>query len=607
MSVPKRPEPLYLKGRAGPIFTMLHKPFEKVRDTAVLLCPPFGWEEICSYRSRWEWATHLADAGYPTMRLDMPGTGDSGGSPRDPNLFEAWQRAVCESAEQLRSHTDCTSVAAVGIGLGGLVLWKAICDGAGIDQIVMWSVPARGRSLIRELRAFARLEEGTATPDSDHQLADGDLLVGGFLLGGKTVAAIEAIDVTSLHPPPNLPRRVLMLDRDGMAVEQRLLSHLVATGAEIRCEPGHGFGAMTAKPHHARAPREVFVTVTSWLDSDTSRVARRQQETASACSQSVRHDATPPAGAQGAEKAAGEMVLDEEVIESTVTVPQPFGELFGVLARPARAPQADMCLLLLNAGAIRRVGPNRMWVEAARRWAARGVPTLRLDLEGIGDASGDGERFDDLAELYIDSLVEQVRAAIDVLQARDLGPDFVLCGLCSGAYWSFHGALEDERVVAALLLNPRALYWDPSIETARELRRGMLRTGSWRKALGGQVPAARLAEVAGKVPSAPLVLARRALSRSRARRTGTDALALAFDRLRDMHKPVLFLFSGDEPLLEELEHDGYLDRMGAWPNVELQSLPGEDHTLRPIAAQQDAHRALDSAIERLRQSRVAAV
>lgn len=129
----------------------------------------------------------------------------------------------------------------------------------------------------------------------------------------------------------------------------------------------------------------------------------------------------------------------------------------------------------------------------------------------------------------------------------------------------------------------------------------MLRRSAWRKALNGQIPSARIAEVVAKAPSAPLDLVRRAIARSRAHRSGVDALGCAFDRLRDTHKDVLFLFSGDEPLLEELEHDGYVDQLDRWPNIELQSLPGADHTLRPLAAQRQAHRALDATISRIAQ------
>jgi len=54
------------------------------------MCPPFGWEEMCSHRSRRAWALMLASLGYPTARLDLPSTGNSGGVPSDPNRLDAW-------------------------------------------------------------------------------------------------------------------------------------------------------------------------------------------------------------------------------------------------------------------------------------------------------------------------------------------------------------------------------------------------------------------------------------------------------------------------------------------------------------------------------------
>src|SRR5256885_12260929 len=62
---------------------------------------------------------------------------------------------------------------------------------------------------------------------------------------------------------------------------------------------------------------------------------------------------------------------------------------------------------------FRSIGQGRMWVDAARRLAAAGVPTLRLDLEGIGDADGDGRRFTDMGELYEPRLVSPAIAALD--------------------------------------------------------------------------------------------------------------------------------------------------------------------------------------------------
>ena len=258
---------------------------------------------------------------------------------------------------------------------------------------------------------------------------------------------------------------------------------------------------------------------------------------------------------------------------------------------PCEGSDTSLAALLLNAGAHRRIGQGRMWVAAARRWAARGVPTLRLDLEGIGDADGDASRFNrNTRALYTTELVNQTLAALDALDARKLGPSYVLAGLCSGAYWSFHAALRDGRVSSALMLNPQTLFWDASLDTTRVLRRG-----SRKKLLRGEVPLRRLLAVARRVP---LMLLRRAQSRLVDRTRGGSELDRALDRLRNVNKQVRFMFSGPEPLREELEREGRAQRTERWPNVGFDFIPGDDHILRAPQSQRLAHEALDRALER---------
>ena len=77
--------PLYLDLPSGPVFAVYHAPSaDAAPATAVLLCPPWGWNDVTSYRARRAWAEHLADGGHPTLRFDFPGTGDSAGVPADP-------------------------------------------------------------------------------------------------------------------------------------------------------------------------------------------------------------------------------------------------------------------------------------------------------------------------------------------------------------------------------------------------------------------------------------------------------------------------------------------------------------------------------------------
>lgn len=76
--------PVYLPVEPDPVLAFLHLSDRGEPQNAVLLCPPFGWEDVYSYRARRTWANALAQAGFPAPRFDFPGAGDSAGSPRDP-------------------------------------------------------------------------------------------------------------------------------------------------------------------------------------------------------------------------------------------------------------------------------------------------------------------------------------------------------------------------------------------------------------------------------------------------------------------------------------------------------------------------------------------
>src|SRR3954447_26582491 len=65
----------------------------------------------------------------------------------------------------------------------------------------------------------------------------------------------------------------------------------------------------------------------------------------------------------------------------------PEQQLAGIFSHPeaSAVPAARPAVVLLNAGVLHRVGPHRLHVQLARRLAALGFASLRLDLGGIGD------------------------------------------------------------------------------------------------------------------------------------------------------------------------------------------------------------------------------
>jgi hypothetical protein len=233
-----------------------------------------------------------------------------------------------------------------------------------------------------------------------------------------------------------------------------------------------------------------------------------------------------------------------------------------------------------------------MWVDIARRWTARGVTTLRLDVEGIGDATGDGLRYTDVSELYAAGFVPQVQSALDELAQRCGAERFALLGLCSGAFWGFHTALADERVAAAVMLNPRVLHWHPRLDSSRDARKLTERVGTarfWRR-----VPT-YLPKV---VPFARWLLwgALRPLDRPVA--TTLAQIVRSFDRLRERGQAATLIFCDGEPLRDELEEGGLVADDARWPNVTIELVPGRDHTFRPVWMHPSVHEAVDRALER---------
>ncbi len=546
--------------------------------TAILLLPPFGWEEIASHRARRRWAEDLSAHGFPALRIDLPGTGDSADRPAEPGAWASWNGAVTAAAAWLRSAGGAAGVTAVGIGLGGLLAYEAAARG-DVEDIVLWATPSRGRSFVRELVAFSAhetariVEAGAPEPPP---LPEGWLAPGGFLLSPETVGELRSVDLRERALPASA--RVLLLGRDGVTPDAGLSTAIAGAGADLTVEPGAGYAEMLTDPDQAHAPLEVFERTRAWLTQ-----------------------AGPlPSSAPGPGETTAEAELAAGgVRERPFFVELPEGRLAGIATEPREGATAPLTAVFLNAGSIRRVGPHRLWVDAARRWAAQGIPSLRIDLEGIGDSDGDENLFNDVAHFHDARFAEQTCAALDRLEQAGLGSRFLLVGLCSGAYWAFHALLADERVAAALMINPRVLYWDERLEIARELRRTRLlsKAVTWKRVLRGDVSRERWVTMLRWLTSTPVRLVRGLGAGGAEPYSVERRIEAAFDRLRERGGRARFVFCDGEPLCEELTRGGLLAQESRWPTVSVVRLPGRDHTLRPLWMHEHVAAAMDGALD----------
>jgi alpha-beta hydrolase superfamily lysophospholipase len=155
--------------------------------------------------------------------------------------------------------------------------------------------------------------------------------------------------------------------------------------------------------------------------------------------------------------------------------------LAGILSTPRRPRHGTPYIVLVNAGIVHRVGPNRLYVDIARALSAIGFSALRFDLSGIGDSDAIAG-----GASLAGSAVSDVRAALDYLERSRQARSFVICGLCSGADYSMLTSFSDARVVGTILI-------DPSVKRTRRSRlihhaRRLRHAATWSRVIRLQHP-----------------------------------------------------------------------------------------------------------------------
>ncbi|MGV1047638.1 MAG: hypothetical protein ACOYD4_03815 [Solirubrobacterales bacterium] len=489
-------------------------------------------------------------------------------------------------------------LAALGLGLGGLLAMAATSSDA-FDEIALWAAPVSGAAYVREVRKFARLQawQKSGEPAAAEALPEGWVESSGFLLSAETLAALEALD-----PQPRAGgrlRRALLLGRNGVEADARLQEKLRRAGAELEAGEGRGrgWGAMVSHPERSRLPAAAAAEIETWLAAGEGGGGDGSRTPGEGV------DGSRASGAATASAAAAaELNLDEDgraVVETPVTLASPAGETFAIVAAPAERPAAGLCVVFFNAGGVRNAGPNRIWAERARAWAAHGVTSVRIDLEGIGEGGGDPDGIPPGGAFFDPKFERQAAAALDRLAERGLGSRFLLVGLCSGGYLAFRTALADPRVEAAVLINPWTMVWYPELEDEREARKATrVVQRKWiSKLLKGEVAWAKVRVL---IRSTLVGVGRkvRDLGRGRKARRGRRAEFDAnLDRLRDGSTRLVLAFSAGEPFWDELEDLDFAAGLERWPNIALVDLPGADHTLRPVGAQRALRALLDAELE----------
>lgn len=395
----------------------------------MLLCQAVCDEGYVAHRAVRTLALELAGAGFASLRFDYRGQGDSVGRLTGEDIALGWLADVGLAAEALRG-AGVGAVHLVGMRLGATLgaTWWVGQRRAG-ERLVLWDPCPSGRAFLREQQALQIQEEGSQ---------DGAVDARGYYLDTGVARSISGIALPQLS---SAAHDVLALTRPGHPGAARVRRTLTGSGVEWQDAEDQD-GLLGVPPPLKQVPHQTIGRIVEWL---------AQAGAPGPPTRSLRW--------QG--RMSTELWEDDDAPVNEQLVRLGTAGLVGVLTTGTGARSA-LTVVMANTSDEHHIGPGRMWVELARRWAGSGVSCLRFDLSGVGDSPRHPGHPEDV--VYSPRWLDDYAEVMEELAELTPG-DLLLVGHCSGAY----SALE---ATARATRPPRAVCAVNPILTSRSMSPG---------------------------------------------------------------------------------------------------------------------------------------
>ena len=211
------------------LFGIYHVPDAAVRRaTSLVLCGPFGQEYIRSHRSLRQLAVRASRLGFPVLRFDYYGCGDSMGR-RDEGSMRQWLNDVSTGVAEILWRAQSPQVCLVGLRLGAWLAMLAAIRHGDVAGLVMWDPIHDGQAYLKEL-ALAR-EQQRVAPGAPRSGAGELTEVLGFPVPAGLSAEFGDISLSRVQRCP--APRVLVIDSGRPGGSEPVVQTLTGLGARV--------------------------------------------------------------------------------------------------------------------------------------------------------------------------------------------------------------------------------------------------------------------------------------------------------------------------------------------------------------------------------------
>ena len=225
-------EPFYFGESGKLLFGCYHAPeVESRRDCGVVLCYPMGHEYMQFHRAYRQLAIQLSKVGFPVLRFDFFGCGDSAGNGEEGRIHQ-WLSDLSTAIGEMKRRGHVAKICLVGLRLGGALSMMAGAARGDIGGMVLWDPIVSGTAYVNRLKTshrkmlrFAHVKEKGGTK------GDKATEILGFPYTEALLADIDNLDLLSIEKKP--ADKVLVIQSDEETDQRPLMKNLESMGARV--------------------------------------------------------------------------------------------------------------------------------------------------------------------------------------------------------------------------------------------------------------------------------------------------------------------------------------------------------------------------------------
>lgn len=232
MNPAERVVPFYFGTPNKQLFGCYHEPApERLRKCAVVVCQPMGHEYVNCHRALRQLAARLCHAGFPVLRFDYYGCGDSSGSAEECRIPQ-WVQDTSAAISEVKRRTGLAQVCLVGLRLGG-TLAMLTAEQHELESMILWEPVLSGKNYLATLlhlqKEMLRFRHKPKFSWKSTKVTE----VLGFPLSPFLCAELESIHLLPIARKP--ANNVLLMQTDQEAANG-LINHLRQTEAQVESQ-----------------------------------------------------------------------------------------------------------------------------------------------------------------------------------------------------------------------------------------------------------------------------------------------------------------------------------------------------------------------------------